>query len=171
MIAFVLLLIATFALFGLLSMRVRSLRDSFHDYNILLLLSFVVTALLYIWMPNHQVEEQSVTPIFSAALGSGSSGGFVLGTGKVDSDAYYYFYREEEGFLQLQRVRASSVLLDMRDDQEPAFIERSLASQNTLKKILFWPIPPMLPNLSPILVVPTDAVVQQFDLNLMPGTV
>src|SRR5690606_40530437 len=123
-------------------------------------------ALLYIWMPNHQVEEQSVTPIFSAALGSGSSGGFVLGTGKVDSDAYYYFYREEEGFLQLQRVRASSVLLDMRDDQEPAFIERSLASQNTLKKILFWPIPPMLPDLSPILVVPTDAVVQQFDLNL-----
>lgn len=59
------------------------------------------------------------TPIISLRTDAAANGAFFLGTGRVDSDIYYYYMAETDDGYQMGKVRASRVYVRESNDVPP----------------------------------------------------
>lgn len=62
------------------------------------------------------------TPIISLRTGSAADGAFFLGTGRVDSDMYYYYMAETNAGYQMKRVRADYTYVRESNEVPPHLV-------------------------------------------------
>lgn len=82
------------------------------------------------------IEEHNAIPVYSITLGDGVYGRFVLGTGPIESTVHYHFYVQDGSYFRLRSVKASNVLVELSDDEQPTYIERKIIPQHIVQKVL-----------------------------------
>ena len=67
--------------------------------------------------------ESRRTPIISLTLNGKVEGTFFLGSGSIEDEPVYYFYKEKEGGLILDYVYATETIVIETNDVEPVLVE------------------------------------------------
>lgn len=84
----------------------------------------------------------SQEPIYSLETPPSVHGSFVLGIGKVESGAEYYFYiKDEYGGLKLINIDSDSCSIVETDKEKPSIkvIEKTPVFKSALYTFLYWP--------------------------------
>jgi hypothetical protein len=68
-----------------------------------------------------EVETHYTYPV-SANINSEVYGEFVLGSGKIETTSYYYFYKDTENGYQLDKVEVANSYIIETDEREPEIV-------------------------------------------------
>lgn len=92
------------------------------------------------WYESEIVEVQ-YDHIYSLNLNNEVSGYFFLGSGKVGSDSYYYFYiKNSHDAYQLTKVKADGSVYLKESDETPKVVERKDAKSTEIYTLIYVPI-------------------------------
>jgi len=92
------------------------------------------------WYESEIVEVQ-YDHIYSLKLNNEVSGHFFLGSGKVGTDSYYYFYiKNSHDAYQLTKVKADGSVYLKESDGIPKVVERKDANSTEIYTLIYVPI-------------------------------
>ena len=92
------------------------------------------------WYESEIVEVQ-YDHIYSLKLNNEVSGYFALGTGKVGTDSYYYFYiKNDHDAYQLTKVKADGSVYLKESNETPKVEERKDAKSTEIYTLIYVPI-------------------------------
>ncbi|MCT3704362.1 hypothetical protein HZQ89_18355 [Elizabethkingia anophelis] len=123
-------------------------KDKDINYNLIpLKVLFIITILLVIFSfinaitdnkKTSIVQKKKITRIYSLKINTNLYGGFILGSGKIDSDEYYVFFskNESKGGYFKDKLPVKNALL-VEKDTIPHFI-RNYAIQTTISTPYLW---------------------------------
>lgn len=92
------------------------------------------------WYESEIVEVQ-YDHIYSLNLNNEVSGYFFLGSGKVGTDSYYYFYiKNDHDAYQLTKVKADGSVYLKESNETPKVVERKDAKSTEIYTLIYVPI-------------------------------
>ena len=88
--------------------------------------------------------KEDVTPIYSLNLNNEMQGSFILGIGGFGTETYYYFYKQDENGVLLDKENAEYLRIIEDDDNIPSLREYSCSCtfatcENIPKRALYVP--------------------------------
>lgn len=88
-----------------------------------------------------EYEEVAYDEIYSLKLQNETSGGFVLGCGRMDTDNYYYFYtKNEKGLYQFTKLKYKNDIFINETDETPKVIQRKDKDSDFIYYIINVPV-------------------------------
>lgn len=88
-----------------------------------------------------EIEEIQYDHIYSLKLNNEVSGHFFLGSGKVGTDSYYYFYiKNSHDAYQLTKVKADGNVYLKESNETPKVVDRKDAKSTEIYTLIYVPV-------------------------------
>lgn len=128
------------------------------------LLAVVVQAGLFVFIePEYELVETSRINIEGLKDNSNINGSFVLGSGTINEEQYYYFMKKTSFGLQMDKIEALRVPLKESNNESPALVTLKERLNNKWNN-LFWV--GRTGNEITYLVVPEKTVTKEFTVDM-----
>ncbi|MDR2207164.1 MAG: hypothetical protein LBE36_13530 [Flavobacteriaceae bacterium] len=131
------------------------------------IITFVITlffVIIAISIPNdrHNLVEYRYTNIYSLSSHTQISGNFILGSGQIDSETYYYYFKKSGDGYILDKTPTNEIVIIENNRQHPAL--RVAKYERTNKFMLFFFGKHQYSNIDAI-IIPEGSLIQQYNPN------
>jgi len=139
---------------------------------ITLVLPIFINLFFFQALPNPDGEEYKIVysySIVSLKTDKENNGVFILGTGAINNNEYYKFYKTtDHGTLKFTKVSVSSLELLRSDNEPPQLIKYQKYKEYCLpwKIWIKGKVEPVEDDTYQVLVIPSNAIQVQYDANL-----